>query len=66
MLPKETVDFMPQEGLTADQLTLSEGGVTVDAEFPNGVHIVSIGFKVDGRFGSGRIARGIQILRLLQ
>lgn len=54
MLPKETIDFMPQEGVEASQVTLAEGGtnkVQIEASFPNGVHIVSIGFKVDARFG---------------
>lgn len=56
MLPKETIDFAPQEGVNADQLTLAPGGgVSVDAQFPNGVHIVSVGFKVDGSFGKSNL-----------
>lgn len=54
MLPKETVDFMPQEGLDPSEVTLADGpdgGLQIDKSFPNGVHIVSIGFKVDARLG---------------
>jgi len=51
-LPKETTDFMPQEGIEANQVSLAPGGgVQVEASFPSGVHIVSIGFKVEARFG---------------
>jgi hypothetical protein len=52
MLPKETVDFAPQEGLTPEQITLGDDGITIDAVIPNGVQIVSIGFKVDAKFGT--------------
>jgi hypothetical protein len=55
MLPKETVDFQPQEGVKPEELSLSDAGVRVNATFPNGVHIVSIGFKVDARFGGATL-----------
>jgi len=56
MLPKETVDFVPQEGIKPEELALSDGGVRVSATFPPGVHIVSIGFKVDARFGTAQMS----------
>lgn len=56
MLPKETVDFVPQEGIKPEELALSDGGVRVNATFPPGVHIVSIGFKVDARFGATQLS----------
>lgn len=56
MLPKETVDFVPQEGIKPEELALSDGGVRVSAIFPPGVHIVSIGFKVDARYGSAELS----------
>ncbi len=56
MLPKETVDFVPQEGVEAGEVSLSEGnGVLVDKEFPPGVHIVSIGFRVDASYGKAQL-----------
>src|SRR5690606_13910452 len=53
MLPKETADFVPQEGGRPDEVTLAEdgGGVYVEKDFPPGVHIVSIGFKADASYG---------------
>lgn len=52
MLPKETVDFIPQEGIDPSEVTLAEdGGLMIDKKFPSGVHIVSIGFKTDAEYG---------------
>lgn len=45
LLPKETVDFGPQDGLAKEDLILSdEGRVVVDKEFPPGLTIMSVGF----------------------
>lgn len=55
MLPKETVDFMPQEGLSPEQVSLSDKGIRIDGRFPSGVHIISIGFKVEGRYGAAAL-----------
>lgn len=57
MLPKETVDFVPQEGVEPDEVSLAPGGggVVVEKDFPPGVHIVSIGFKVDASYGKAML-----------
>lgn len=49
-LPKETLDFGPQDGLKKEDLQLnSEGKVIVSKEFAPGLNILSVGFmaKVD-------------------
>ncbi len=52
MLPKETVDFVPQEGVSPDEISLApDGGMVVDKAFNEGVNIVSIGFKTDASYG---------------
>lgn len=57
MLPKETVDFVPQEGVEPEEVSLAPGGggVVVEKDFPPGVHIVSIGFKVDASYGMSQL-----------
>ncbi len=57
MLPKETVDFVPQEGVEPEEVSLAPGGgsVVVEKDFPPGVHIVSIGFKVDASYGKAQL-----------
>jgi len=52
MLPKEMVDFQPQDGVVAGDLQLGDSGLTLSKYFPPGLHIVSIGFKVDVLMGS--------------
>lgn len=59
MLPKETIDFMPQEGVDPSEVSLAEGpegGLQIDKQFPNGVHIISIGFKVAARLGKASLS----------
>jgi hypothetical protein len=52
-LPKETADFQAQEGLTQEEL-ISGGadGLMFEKEFPAGLTLISIGFKVNANFGS--------------
>lgn len=57
MLPRETSDFVPQEGLDPNEIVLgSDGGVTVEKEVAKGVHVLGVGFKVDGRYGKTQIS----------
>lgn len=57
MLPKETVDFVPQEGIDANEVSLAPGGgLLIDKSFPPGVHIISIGFKTDAHYGEGKLS----------
>jgi hypothetical protein len=52
MLPKETVDFSPVEGLLPKDMTLGDGGIFINKDFPKGNQVLNIGFKVDGSFGA--------------
>ena len=57
MLPGETSDFVPQEGLEPSEIKLgSDGGVTIDKEIPKGIHVLGVGFKVDSRFGKTQMS----------
>ena len=47
MLPKETVDWAPQEGIGAGELALGDdGGLFLEKEFAPGESLFSLGFKV--------------------
>jgi hypothetical protein len=57
MLPKETSDFVPQEGLEPNEIALgSDGGVNIEKDIPKGVHVLGVGFKVDGRYGKTKMS----------
>jgi hypothetical protein len=57
MLPKETLDFVPQEGLEPTEIALgTDGGVNVEKDIPKGVHVLGVGFKVDGRYGKTKLS----------
>jgi hypothetical protein len=57
MLPKEMSDFVPQEGLESSEIALaSDGGVNVEKDIPKGVHVLGVGFKVDGRYGKTKLS----------
>lgn len=57
MLPKETSDFVPQEGLEPTEISLApDGGVNVEKDIPKGVHVLGVGFKVDGRYGKTKMS----------
>jgi hypothetical protein len=48
LLPKETLDFGPQDGLNKEDLALSENGkVVVKKIFPVGLSILSVGFLAE-------------------
>jgi hypothetical protein len=59
LLPKETADFSPREGLEPSEVVLAEArgdgggfkGLLVDKTFPPGVLMMTIGFKVDAQLG---------------
>ncbi len=52
MLPKETEDFTPQEGLEPSELTLAQNGsVVVEKDVQPGVNLIGIGFRLSGRYG---------------
>jgi hypothetical protein len=69
LLPKETSDFSPREGLEPNEVILAnpEGasaeaqgnqgfqGLLVDKVFAPGVSMMSIGFKVDAKLGSAEL-----------
>lgn len=48
-MPKETIDFGPQDGLTAEDIKLVDSKVRIAKKFDPGLSIVSVGFiaKVD-------------------
>lgn len=57
MLPKETSDFVPQEGLEPNEISLAtDGGVNIEKDIPKGVHVLGVGFKVDGRYGKSKMS----------
>ena len=53
MLPKETVDFAAQEGVTPEELKQNEDGTLyVEKLFPPGTTVIGIGFMINGSAGS--------------
>lgn len=54
-LPKETADFVPQEGLEPADLKPIEGGFEVNKEFPPGTHVITVGFKIPASFGRANL-----------
>lgn len=55
MLPKETVDYQPQDGVEAEDIRLREDGIAIEKSFPPGMHIISIAFRTDVRLGTGTL-----------
>lgn len=52
MLPRETVDFVPQEGVNPNEISLAASGkVTIDKFVDKGVHVLGLGFKVTSHYG---------------
>lgn len=51
MLPKETADFSPEEGLEARDLSLGTDGVVMTKIVSPGIEIVSLAFRVNGSGG---------------
>jgi hypothetical protein len=55
-LPKETIDFQPQEGLSPEEIHQDgEKGLMFEKEFPPGMTLIAVGFKVNGRFGAATL-----------
>lgn len=54
MLPKETDDFAPQEGLEPADVTLGppgSGGVLIDKAMSPGLNVLSLAFRVPAHYG---------------
>lgn len=50
LLPAETIDWMPQEGVGPDELKPgTEGGLVLDKNFPPGETMISLGFIVPAK-----------------
>lgn len=68
-LPKETEDFMPQEGVEPNEVKLDGDALAIAKDFPPGTTIVTIGFKIPSSFGKGEItmkpAGGVEELTVL-
>jgi len=56
MMPAQMTDFYPQEGVTKDEVLLTDSGLMVDKEFATGVNVISIGFRVPSKFGRAEIS----------
>lgn len=56
LLPKETIDFSPQEGVTPEELKQNtDGTLYVEKLFPPGTNVISIGFMVAGNSGNAAL-----------
>jgi hypothetical protein len=51
LLPADASDFMPIEGLSADQIRLGNKGLEIEKPFSPGVTVVSVGFVLPARSG---------------
>jgi hypothetical protein len=53
MLPEQTTDWQPQEGVEPSDIQLAPqgGGLLIEREFPAGTTLVSIGFVVPAKLG---------------
>lgn len=52
-LPADIIDFQPQEGLQKDELKVdTNGSFYFEKEFPTGLTLIAIGFKLSSHFGS--------------
>ena len=56
MMPAQMTDFYPQEGVTKEEVHLSDSGLMVEKEFAPGVNVVSIGFRVPSKFGRAEVS----------
>ncbi|MEZ4743460.1 MAG: hypothetical protein R3B45_13610 [Bdellovibrionota bacterium] len=55
-LPSGITDFAPQEGLSNEELKASpEGGLVFEKEFPPGVTLIAIGFKLPAQLGKASL-----------
>lgn len=51
MMPAEMEDFHPQEGVTREEVQLTDAGLMVEKDFAPGINVISIGFKLPAKFG---------------
>ncbi len=56
MMPSQMTDFFPQEGVTKEEVLLTDSGLMVEKEFAPGVNVVSIGFRVPSKFGRAEVS----------
>lgn len=56
MMPAEMEDFHPQEGVTREEIQLTDDGLMVEKMFNAGINVISIGFKVPARFGNAAVS----------
>lgn len=56
MMPAQMTDFYPQEGVTKEEVMLTDSGLMVEKEFAPGVNVVSIGFRVPSKFGRAEVS----------
>jgi hypothetical protein len=52
MLPEETDDWRPQEGVAASELEMTDGGLVVDKEFASGESYIAIDFLANASGGA--------------
>lgn len=55
MMPSQMSDFYPQEGVSKDEVQLTDSGLMVDKDFAPGINVISIGFKVQSKFGKADV-----------
>lgn len=56
MLPKETIDFQAQDGLTQSEIKVTDEGLLyIEKEFAKGLNLLAVGFKVPAEFGKATL-----------
>lgn len=55
LIPRETNDVQPVEGLTNGDWKLDETGLWVEKEFPEGVNVISFVFRTAAKFGVSQL-----------
>jgi hypothetical protein len=70
MLPKEQMDFGPQEGLTKEEMTLSpERGLVVDRTFAAGSNLMVVGFVAPAKGGEAILTlephKGVKVIEVM-
>lgn len=56
MMPAQMEDFHPQEGVTREEVQLTDSGLMVEKEFAPGINVISIGFKLPAKFGQADVS----------
>jgi len=70
MLPREQMDFGPQEGLTKEELSLSpERGLVVDRTFAAGSNLMVVGFVAPAKGGEAQLTlephKGVKVIEVM-